>query len=83
LLCRLPERLVLVRDPGLVEPSLHLEHGLFGWLQYRVEATQHGHRKNPVTVFPADVEIPEDVVGDPPDEIGDPGELRLIRGVDG
>jgi hypothetical protein len=66
---------VLVRDLGLIERGLHLEHGLLRRLEHRVQSPQDHHGQDHVPVFPANVEIPEDVVRDTPDEVGDPREL--------
>ena len=73
---RLPERGVLVRDPGGVERGLHVEHGLLGGLEDRVEAAEHGHGEDHVAVLAADVDVAEDVVRDAPDVVGDPVEVR-------
>ena len=65
--------------PRLVERGLHVEHGLLGRLQHRVEAAQHGHRQDDVAVLAAHVEVAQHVVGDAPDEVGDPVELALFH----
>jgi hypothetical protein len=65
----LPQRLVLIRDLRLVERRLHVEDGLFRRLEDGVEATQNGHRQDHVSVLAADVQIPEDVIGDAPDKV--------------
>jgi hypothetical protein len=66
-------------DLRLVERSFHVEDGLFGRLEERVESTQNGHRQDHVAVLAADVEIPEDIVGDAPNEVSDPVELALFH----
>ena len=76
---RLPQRLVLVRDLRLVERHLHVEHGLFRRLEDGVEAAQNGHRQDDIAVLAADVQIPEDVIGDAPDKVGDPVQLTLFH----
>ena len=76
---RLPQGLVLVDDARLVERGLHVEHGLLGRLEHRVEAAQDGHRQDDVAVLAADVEVAQDVVGDAPDEVGDPVELNRFH----
>jgi hypothetical protein len=75
----LPERLVLVDDLRLVEGYLQVQDGLFGRLQDRVEAPQDRHRQDDVAVLAPDVQIAEHIVRDPPDEIGDPGQRRLVH----
>ena len=72
---RLPERCFLLDDSLLVEPSLHVEDGLLGGFQDRVEAAQHGHGEDDIAVFAADVDVAEDIVGDAPDVVGDPVEV--------
>ena len=71
---RLPERSLLLDDAQLVEPSLHVEDGLLGGLEHRVEAPQDGHGQDDVAVLAADVDIAEDIVRDAPDVVGDPVE---------
>jgi len=68
----LAQCLVLIRDARLVHRGLHVEHGLFGRLEYCVEPAEHRHRQDHVAVLTADVEVAEHVVGDAPDEVGDP-----------
>ena len=75
----LTQRLVLVRDLGLVERRLHVEHGLLGRFEDGIEATKYGHRQDDVAVLPANVQVAEDIVGDAPDEVGDPVQLALFH----
>ena len=77
--CLLPERLVLVNDACLVERGLHVEHGLFGRLEQRIDPPQHCHGKDDVAVFAAHVEVAEHIVSDTPDKICDPVQLRLFH----
>ncbi len=79
LFCRLPDRLILVGDLGPVERPLHLEHRLFGRLEDGVEPAQDGHRQDDIPVLSTDVQVPEDIVGDAPDEVGDPVQLTLFH----
>ncbi len=76
---RLTKGLVLMDDLGRVEGGLHVEHGLFGRLQHRVQAPQHGHRQDDVPILAADVKVPQDIVGDAPDEVRDPVQLALFH----
>ncbi len=75
----LAQRRVLMDDLRRVERGLHVEHGLLGRLEHRVEPAQDGHRQDDVAVLAADVEIPQHVVGDAPDEVRDPVELALFH----
>ena len=77
---RLPQGRLLLDDAGLVEHGFHLEHVLLAALQHRVQPAQDGHRQDDVAVLAADVEIPEDVVGDAPDIVGDPVQVGVARG---
>jgi hypothetical protein len=71
----LAQGLVLIGDSRLVERGLHVEHGLLCGFEDGIEATEHRHRKDDIAVLAADVEVPQDVVGDAPVEVGDPVEL--------
>ncbi len=50
---RLPQRLVLVDDPGLIEGSLHIQHGLLRRFEHGVEPAQNCHRQDHVAVLTA------------------------------
>src|SRR5438034_9621148 len=63
----------------LVQRHFHIEHGLFRRLEYGVEAAQNGHRQDDISILAADVQIPEDVIGDAPDKVGDPVQLTLFH----
>lgn len=76
----LPEGRVLMDDLGRVEGRLHLQHRLLGGLQHGIQPAQHCHRQDHIAVLTAHVEIPKHVVGDAPDEVGDPVELALFHG---
>jgi len=71
----LAQRLILVGDTDRIQAELHVQHRLFGRLQHRVQAAQHGHGQNDVTILAAHIEVAQYVVGDAPDEVGDPVEL--------
>ena len=75
----LPEGLVLMDDPRPVERRLHVEHGLLARLKDRVEPAQDRHRQDHVAVLAAYVEVPKHVVGNAPDEVGDPVQLALFN----
>ena len=70
---------VLVGDLFLVECGLHFEHGLFGRLQHGIETAEDGHRQDDIAVFAADEDVAQGVVGDAPDEVGDPVKLGLVH----
>ena len=72
---RLAERFLLLDDPLLVEPGLHVEDGPLGGFEDRVEAAEHGHGEDDVAVLAADVDVAEDIVRDAPDVVGDPVEV--------
>ena len=72
---RLAERFLLLDDPLLVEPGLHVEDGLLGGFEDRVEAAENGHGEDDVAVLAADVDVAEDIVRDAPDVVGDPVEV--------
>ena len=76
---RLPEGRVLLDDAGLVEHRLHLEHVRLAIHQHRVQPAQHRHRQDDVPVLAADVEVSEDVVGDPPDIVRDPVQVAVTH----
>ena len=69
---RRPQGRLLLDHAGLVEHRLHVEHRLFDVLKHRVQAAEHRHRKDDVAVLAADVQIPQHVVRDAPDVVGDP-----------
>ncbi len=75
----LSQRLVLVDDTGLIQRGLHVENRLLRRLEQRVESTEDGHRQDDVPVLAAHVQVAEDLVGDPPDEVGDPVEICVHR----
>jgi len=76
---RLPQGLVLMDDAGRVHRGLHVQHRLLGRLQHRIQPAQHGHRQDHVPVLAPDVKVPEDIVGNAPDEVGDPVQLTLFH----
>ena len=72
----LPERRVLLDDALLVEVGLQVEHCLLVRLQNRVQPPQDHHGENDIPILAADIEIAKNIVGDSPDEVGDPVELE-------
>jgi hypothetical protein len=75
----LPQRRVLVGDASPVKPLLHIQPGLLGGLQYGIQPADHRHGQDDVSILAAHVDIAQDVVGDPPDEVGDPAKLVLLH----
>ena len=77
---RLPEGRVLLDDAGLVRasPSCRAPFCLLSF-QNRVQPAQHRHRQDDVPVLAADVEVSEDVVGDPPDVVRDPVQVVVAH----
>ncbi len=75
----LAEGSVLMDDPRLVERGLHGEHGRLGRFEQGIEPAQHRHGKDDVPVLAADVEVAQNVVGNPPEEVDDPAQLRGIH----
>jgi hypothetical protein len=70
---------ILVGDLGGIQLLLHSQHGLFGGLQQRIQTAQHDEGQDHVAVLAAHIDVTQPVVGDVPDEVGDPLELRLIH----
>ena len=52
---------------------------LLAVLEHRVQPAQHDHRQDDVAVLAADVEVAEDVVGDPPDVVRDPVQVAVTH----
>jgi hypothetical protein len=76
---RLPQRLVLVDDSRFVQRRLHVEHRLLGRLKHRVQAAEHGHGQDHIAVLSPNIEIPQDIIGDSPDEVYDLIVLGVIH----
>ena len=79
LLGRLPQGHLLVGDPQLVQPFLHVQDGLLGGFEHRVKPPQHGHGKDDVAVLAAHVDIAEHVVRDHPDVVRDPAQIAVCH----
>lgn len=62
---------MLVGNAGLVQLPLHDQNRIFAWFQHRVQTANDGHREDHVTIFAANVDIPQNIVGDVPNEIAD------------
>ena len=77
MLRRLPKGHLLFGDPHLVQRVLHVQDGLLGGFQHRVEPPQHGHGKDHVPVLAANIHIAEHVVRDPPDVVRDPVQIAV------
>ena len=70
---------VLFHHAGGVEGGLHGKDGLLAVFQHRIEAAQHRHRQDDVTVLAAHVEVAQHVVGDAPDVVGDPVQVAVVQ----
>ena len=76
----LSKRRILIARSCLVSRAVfHVEDGFFGRLKDRVEPSEHHHRQDHVTVFAADIEIAEYVVGDAPDEVCNPAQIAVAH----
>ena len=67
---------------GLSDPSrsgAQVAHPGLHRLQQGVEAAEDRHGQDDIAVLAPDIEIPEHIVGDTPDEVGDPVELRRVH----
>ena len=55
------------------------QDGSLGGFKQGVEAPKDNHRQDDIAVFTPDEDIAQGVVGDGPDEVGDPVELSLVH----
>src|SRR5215469_4724888 len=62
-----------------VEGCLHVGDCFFRGLQDRVEPSKHSHRQNHVTIFAPNVQIAENVVRNPPDEVCYPAQIAVAH----
>jgi hypothetical protein len=46
---------------------------------YGVKPTQHHHRQNHITIFAPNVQVSENVIRDPPNEIGYPPQIAVAH----
>lgn len=69
---------VLLRDLVRVEKALALQHRRLGRLQHRIEAAQHGEGQDDIAVLATDIHVAQPIIGNVPDEVGDPLELALV-----
>ena len=51
--------------------------GLLAVFEHGVEPTQDSHGEDDIAVLPADVDIPEHVVGNAPNVVGDPSQVGV------
>ena len=70
---------VLFHQAGGVEGGLHGKDGLLAAFQHRIEAAQHRHRQDDVTVLAAHVQVAQHVVGDAPDVVGYPVQVPVVQ----
>lgn len=68
---------MLVGDAGLVQLLLHLEDGLFGWLEDGIETADYRHGEDDIAVLAAHVDITKNVVCNAPDEVCYPVQISV------
>ena len=64
------QRAPLVGDTRAVQHFFHIQNLLLGILQHSVQAADDRHGQNNIAVLPAHIHIPQAIVSDAPDEIG-------------
>ena len=69
----------LFGDSRAVEQAPGFQDRLLGRLQHSVQPAEDAHGEDDVRVFAALEQVTEDIVGDAPDEVGDPVELGLVH----
>ena len=74
-----PQRSVLINDSLAVEVLLHFTHSLIGRFQHGIQAAEDGHWQDDIAVFAPDKDVAQGVIGNAPDEVGDPGEVGLVH----
>ena len=70
---------VLLHHARGIQGGLHVQNGVLAVFKHRVEAAQHGHRQDDIAVCAAHVKVPQHVVGDVPDVVGNPVQVAVIR----
>ena len=70
----------LFDNAGLIEHRLGFEHGLFGRFEDGIHAAQDTHGQDDIRIFAASEQVAEYVVGDVPDETGDPAYVAIFHG---
>ena len=68
---------VLVIHAELIEVRAHVEDVPVAFLKHGIQPPQDDHRQDDVAVLAADVDVTEDLVGDPPDVIRDPVQVAV------
>jgi len=58
-----------------------LEHVVLSGGEHSIEALEHDHREDYVAVLAAHIEVAENVVGDSPEEVGDPVDVLVVAHV--
>jgi hypothetical protein len=69
---------VLVADARRFELRIEIKHGLLGRLEHGVEPANHRHWKDDVAILAPHINVAEHVVGNVPDEAGDPVDLAIV-----
>jgi hypothetical protein len=65
--------------PRFIERSLHRQNCRLARLQHRIQAPKDSHRQDYVAVFATHVEVPQDVVSDAPNKVGQPIEIAVAH----
>jgi hypothetical protein len=58
-----------------VEQAVHVQHRLLGGFEDGIQPAQYCHGQDHVAVLAAHIQVPQHVVGNAPDEVGDLGEV--------
>ncbi len=73
------QRTVLLYDAMLVEKFFTFQNHVLGGFEHGIEPAQYGEGQDDVAVLAAHVHVAQTVIGNVPDEVGDPLELALIH----
>ena len=71
------QRIFFGGDARVIELLTELEDGLLGGFQHRIQPADDGHRQDHIPVLAPDVHVPEDVIGNVPDEPGNPVKVSV------
>ena len=76
--CRYTQRTILCNYLERIKPFFLFQHRLLGRLQHGIKPAQHGKGQDDIAVFAPHIDIAQAIVGNVPDEIGDPFNLALV-----
>ena len=68
---------MFVGDARVIELLIELEDGFLGGLQHRIQPADDGHGQDHIPVLAPDVHVPEHVIGNVPDESGNPVKVSV------